>query len=110
MCHQPVRAAVARGLRTTAWVDGDESTGCDGESSWRFMDEWRARLGGSLRFPWREAASVRKAGAAARPEDGPFDGAESRSRRGLPDSSSRPEFAVRLMKMLKPSWPRINAD
>ena len=87
--HQPVRAAVARGVRAAAGVDGNASAGGDGESAGRFVGEWRARLGRRLRVSRREAASVRKAGAAARPQDGAFDGAESRSGGSLSDGAGR---------------------
>ncbi len=40
-------------------------------------------------FPRREAASVRKVGAAPRPQDGTFDGAESRPGGSLSDRAGR---------------------
>src|SRR5579862_6341804 len=74
-------------MRAAAWVNGHAPSGGDGELAGRSVGQWRTRLARGLRIPGREAALVRKAGATAWPQDGAFNGTESRSGRSLSNSA-----------------------
>jgi 5-(carboxyamino)imidazole ribonucleotide synthase len=51
VCHQPVRAATARGVRAAARIDGNASAGGDGESAWEIYGRWRTGLAAACAFP-----------------------------------------------------------
>ena len=78
--HEPVRAAVARGLRTAAGLDGFAAAGGDGESAGRSLGAGGAGLAGGGAFPGGEDPPLRKERGAAGAKNGASHGVRERPR------------------------------